>query len=159
MIRVNSKVVAEFLGKRHDNLMRTIKTDIKNLENPDRFYKPSTYQNERGKVVPCYEISMDGCGRLSKRLSEDDKVDFLNKCIGTSMESPETSPEAPEREYTVKEVADKLGISERTVRRRIERGEIKAEQKEYQQIIVSTRSVVKESVLKEYMRSQEDEDV
>lgn len=156
MITLSSKVVSEFLGKRHDNLLRTIKTDIKNLENPDRYYKETTCRDGKGKSRTWYEVSIEGCERLAKRLSEEEKEDFLSKCMGKARESPETDQNAAEREYTVKEVAEALGISERTVRRRIESGEIMAVQREYQQIIVYTRAVVLESELKRYVNSRED---
>ena len=155
MITLSSKVVAEFLGKRHDNLLRSIKTDIKNLENPDRYYKEVDCRDGKGQSRTWYDVTIEGCERLAKRLSDEEKEDFLSKCMGKARESPETAQNASEREYTVKEVAEVLGISERTVRRRIESGEIKAVQREYQQIIVSTRSVVLESELQSYINRED----
>lgn len=163
MIRLNSKDVAEFMGKRHDNLMRTIRTDIKNLESPDNYYKEGSYTDGKGKVRACYEISIQGCERLSKKLSEEDKESFLNKCMDNAKESSDEAFRASEshfeKEYTVKEAAEKLGISERTIFRRIKAGELKSEKREFKQVIVSERTVITESSLEEYMRKQEERDV
>ena len=59
----------------------------------------------------------------------------------------------------MKEAAEKLGISERTIFRRIKAGELKSEKREFKQVIVSERTVIKESSLEEYMRKQEEKDV
>lgn len=157
--RLCSKDVAELMEKRHDNLMRTIRTDIKNLETPDKYYRESTYKDGKGKERECYEVSYEGCQRLSKKLSEEVRDDFLTAVslrVEKAGETANTKPEeVSEREYSIEQVAEILGISERTVRRRIAAGDLKVETREYQQILIKEKSVVTEGELERYRKSLE----
>lgn len=157
--RLCSKDVAELMEKRHDNLMRTIRTDIKNLETPDKYYRESTYKDGKGKERECYEVSYEGCQRLSKKLSDEEKEDFLTAVslrVGKAGETANTKPEeVSEREYSIEEVAEILGISGRTVRRRIAAGDLKVETREYQQILVKEKSIITETELERYRKSLE----
>lgn len=158
--RLCSKDVAELMEKRHDNLMRTIRTDIKNLETPDKYYRESTYKDGKGKERECYEVSYEGCQRLSKKLSEEVRDDFLTAVslrVEKAGETANTKPEeASEREYSIEQVAEILGISERTVRRRIAVGDLKVETREYQQILVKEKSIITETELERYRKSLEE---
>lgn len=158
--RLCSKDVAELMEKRHDNLMRTIRTDIKNLETPDKYYRESTYKDGKGKERECYEVSYEGCQRLSKKLSEEVRDDFLTAVslrVGKAGETANTKPEeVSEREYSIEQVAEILGISERTVRRRIAAGDLKVETREYQQILVKEKSIITETELERYRKSLEE---
>ena len=75
-------------------------------------------------------LMMDARGSL-KRLSDQEKEDFLTAVslrVGKAGETANTKPEeVSEREYSIEEVAEILGISGRTVRRRIAAGELKTE--------------------------------
>lgn len=157
--RLCSKDVAELMEKRHDNLMRTIRTDIKNLETPDKYYRESTYKDGKGKERECYEVSYEGCQRLSKKLSEEVRDDFLTAVslqVEKAGETANTKPEeVSEREYSIEDVAEILGISGRTVRRRIAAGDLKVETREYQQILVKEKSIITETELERYRKSLE----
>ena len=158
--RLCSKDVSELMEKRHDNLMRTIRTDIKNLETPDKYYRESTYKDGKGKERECYEVSYEGCQRLSKKLSEEVRDDFLTAVslrVEKAGETANTKPEeVSEREYSIEQVAEILGISERTVRRRIAAGDLKVETREYQQILVKEKSIITETELERYRKSLEE---
>lgn len=158
--RLCSKDVAELMEKRHDNLMRTIRTDIKNLETPDKYYRESTYKDGKGKERECYEVSYEGCQRLSKKLSEEVRDDFLTAVslrVEKAGETANTKPEeVSEREYSIEQVAEILGISERTVRRRIAAGDLKVETREYQQILIKEKSIITETELERYRKSLEE---
>lgn len=58
--RVDSRYVAQFFGKRHDNVIR----DIQNLDCSEEFrllnFEESGYKNEQGKRQPCYTMTRDG---------------------------------------------------------------------------------------------------
>ena len=58
--RVNSLMVAEVFGKRHDNVVR----DVKNLDCSEEFrllnFEESLYLNDQHKKQPCYDITRDG---------------------------------------------------------------------------------------------------
>lgn len=159
MDRLNSKVVAELIGKRHDNLMRAIRTDIKNLEDPEKYYKEGSYTDGKGQERACYEISLDGCERLSKKLSEEEKEEFMISCSLRAGKPVREANTKPERVYTVKEVTEILGISERTFNRRVASGELKTEKREYKQVLTKERTVVTEAALEEYRKLQEDKNV
>jgi excisionase family DNA binding protein len=136
--------------------MRAIRSDIEKLDNPELYYKESSYRDGKGQVRACFEISIEGCERLSKRLTEPEKVEFMSKCR-ESVGEPVNEPESVEKEYTAKEVAEILGCSERTVRRRIQSGALRSEKREYRQVIVSERTVVTSEALKEFMEEQKEE--
>lgn len=153
MIRLNSKTVAEFIGKRHDNLMRAVRSDIEKLDDPERYYKESSYKDGKGQTRACYEISIEGCERLAKRLTEPEKEEFMNKC----RESTGEPVKKPEKEYTTKEVANILGCSERTVRRRIQSGELKSEKRKFEQVLISERTVITSGALEEFIAAQKEE--
>lgn len=69
-----------------------------------------------------------------------------------NIEKPESEPE---KEYTLEEAAAELGISRRTLGRKIDAGEIQTEKREYQQILIKERSIVTESALEAYRKSLE----
>lgn len=156
--RLCSKDVADLMEKRHDNLMRTIRTDLKNLETPEKYYKEDTYTDGKGKVRECFQVSLDGCKRLSNKLKGELKEEFLI-AVGLRLKKwhrGATKPESePEKEYTLEEAAAELGISRRTLGRKIDAGEIQTEKREYQQILIKERSIVTESALEAYRKSLE----
>ena len=143
MFTINSKQVAEALGKRHDNLKRTIRTDLKKLKEPDRYYIESTYTDSKHQQRTYYEITEEGCERLSEKLDPEDRELFLAKCKG---KAPTASVI-----YTVKEAAERAGISERTMRRRIASGEIESFKQKYEQIIKAERTMITSRALEKFM--------
>ena len=153
--RLCSKDVADLMEKRHDNLMRTIRTDLKNLETPEKYYKEDTYTDGKGKVRECFQVSLDGCERLSNKLKGELREEFLI-AVGLRLENgSEGQNTKPEKEYTLEEAAAELGISRRTLGRKIDAGEIQTEKREYQQILIKERSIVTESALEAYRKSLE----
>lgn len=58
--RVNSLMVAEMFGKRHDKVLR----DIRELDCSEEFrlsnFGESSYLNEQNKKQPCYDMTRDG---------------------------------------------------------------------------------------------------
>lgn len=75
---IDSREIAEMLGKEHKEIMRTIKGDKKTigmlptLESgnfpPSDYFIPSTYINSQNKVQPCFLITKLGCEMLGVRL-------------------------------------------------------------------------------------------
>lgn len=75
---IDSREIAEMLGKEHKEIMRTIKGDKKTigmlptLESgnfpPSDYFIPSTYINSQNKVQPCFLITKLGCEMLGARL-------------------------------------------------------------------------------------------
>lgn len=58
--RVDSRFVAQFFDKRHDDVLKS----IRNLDCSDEFrlrnFAESSYKNEQGKRQPCYAMTKDG---------------------------------------------------------------------------------------------------
>jgi Rha family phage regulatory protein len=80
---INSREVAEAIGKRHNNLLRDISGYIKtmskigalNFERSD-FFVESTYFSEQNKEMPCFLISKMGCELIANKLIGEKGVLF-----------------------------------------------------------------------------------
>lgn len=142
MQTVSSKEVSEMLGKRHDNFMRDIRKYISTLgDEAPKYFVDGSYKDGLGKTRSGYEVTLAGCELIAGRMIGEKSTVFKQKYL--QIFQPE---EAGEKDYSVKEVAKILGISERTVYRNIESGKIATIQKE----VVSTVIAVTESALNAY---------
>jgi len=72
---LNSREVAEMVGKEHKNLLRDIHTYISYMKGgqlkiePSDFFIESTYQNEQNKTMPCFLITRKGCDHLAHKMT------------------------------------------------------------------------------------------
>ena len=145
MVTFNSKEVAAALGKRHDNLKRTIRTDIKKLKEPEKYYIEGTYTDSKNQVRKYFEVTLEGCERLAEKLSPEEREAFIARCKGS------TDPTI----FTVREAAERAGISERTMRRKVNSGEIASFKQKFEQVIISERTMITASDLKKFMEGRE----
>lgn len=144
MQTVSSKAVADMLGKRHDNFMRDIRKYIATLgDEAPKYFVDGSYKDGMGKSRSGYEVTLAGCDLIAGRMIGEKSTAFKQKYL--QFFQPEEL-KVEERDYSVKEVAKILGISERTVYRNIESGKIATIQKE----VVSTVIAVTESALNSY---------
>lgn len=63
---LDSREVAEMIGKSHKNLMRDIRQYIKDLGpssklSPAQFFIESNYKDANGRFRPCYLLTKRGC--------------------------------------------------------------------------------------------------
>ena len=70
-IVADSRDVAELVGKRHTEVLRTIKTmcrhfSQRNFASAD-FFIPATYTDEQGKPRPCYYLTQMGCEMIANK--------------------------------------------------------------------------------------------
>jgi Rha family phage regulatory protein len=80
---IDSREVADFIGKRHDNLLRDIdgylrilgKFNTLNFEGIDFFLK-SSYIDARGREKPCYLMTKKGCELCANKLTGERGVLF-----------------------------------------------------------------------------------
>ena len=80
---IDSREVAEAIGKRHDNLLRDIRTYTEimgkighlKVEESDFFIK-SSFVNAQNKVMPCYLVSKMGCELIANKLIGEKGVLF-----------------------------------------------------------------------------------
>lgn len=73
-IYVDSRQVAEMIGKRHADLMRSIDGYIEILGQnaklrSDNFFVKSSYQAGTGKTYPCYKLTRKGCDMVANKLT------------------------------------------------------------------------------------------
>lgn len=121
---LSSKQVAEVLGKRHDNFIRDIRKYIERLgSEAPLYFVESSYKDKTGTTRFCYDVTVAGCELIAGRMIGGGKA-FLDKCMEI-LQPVELIPE--KYRYTVQEVAEELGINDRTVYRYIDRGLLRAE--------------------------------
>ena len=80
---IDSREVAEVIGKTHNNLLRDIrnylavfrKRGMLNFE-PSSFFIESSYQSAQNKTMPCYLVSKMGCEMVANKLIGDKGVLF-----------------------------------------------------------------------------------
>lgn len=85
-IYVDSRQVAEMIGKRHDHLMRSIDGYVEVLgQNPklgaDNFFVKSSYQAGTGKTYPCYKLTRKGCDMVANKLTGEKGVLFTAEYV------------------------------------------------------------------------------
>lgn len=77
---INSREVAEMVGKEHKKLLRDIKkyADILNGANFGLvdFFIESTYVDAKGETRPCYEITRKGCDMVANKMTGEKGVLF-----------------------------------------------------------------------------------
>lgn len=77
---VDSREVAEMIGKRHDHLLADIRKYVEILDSQDfgsqKFFIPTTYLNEQNKVQPCFLITRKGCDMVANKMTGEKGVLF-----------------------------------------------------------------------------------
>ena len=107
---VDSRQVAEMVGKNHKDLMRSIREYVETLDRsikrnfaPNDFFIESTYKDSIGRTLPCYLLTKKGCDMVANKhgLKNDQYGKWMHD------KSPYSSKEVPSFRY--KEcVVDKL---------------------------------------------------
>ena len=80
---IDSREVAEVIGKDHKNLLRDIRGYIATIENvgrlkvePSDFFLESSYMNAQNKEMPCYLISKMGAEVIAHKLPGEKGIQF-----------------------------------------------------------------------------------
>ena len=70
---LDSREVAEMVGKEHNKLMRDIRNYIEQLGESKightSFFSESTYMTEQNKIMPCYQVTKKGCEFIAHKLT------------------------------------------------------------------------------------------
>lgn len=70
-VKLDSRIIAEYFAKRHDNIIRDIKDEIQKLEiaglGGALIFEESSYINEQNKIMPCYTMTEEGALQLAAR--------------------------------------------------------------------------------------------
>lgn len=82
---LDSREVAEMVGKKHYNLIRDIKGYVEELgelkiEFTD-FFRENTYKTEQNKTMPCYDVTKKGCEFIAHKLTGIKGTEFTAKYI------------------------------------------------------------------------------
>lgn len=66
-IKMTSLDIAEVVGKRHDHVLRDVRSEIKSLgdEIAEPIFGESTYKDKNNQVRPCFEFGKQGAMQLS----------------------------------------------------------------------------------------------
>lgn len=82
--KLNSREVAEMVGKEHKELLRDIRRYCEQLSQskiaPPNFFTESEYEN-RGKMYPCYLVTKKGCEFIAHKLTGVKGTEFTAKYI------------------------------------------------------------------------------
>ena len=77
---VDSRAVAEMLGKPHNDLMKSIRSYRSILGQGDfsqsNFFIPDTYTNTQNKRQPCYLLTKKGCDMVANKMTGEKGVLF-----------------------------------------------------------------------------------
>lgn len=74
---IDSRQVAEMIGKPHNDLMKSIRVYCKHLTEGDTegdfslsgFFVESTYEDSTGRALPCFLITKKGCDMIANKLT------------------------------------------------------------------------------------------
>ena len=139
MRTISSKEVAKMLGKRHDNFVRDIRKYIAILgDDAPKYFVEETYTDERGKIRPCYGVTLKGCELIEGRIIGEKRISFIEKYFPLFPPEEEVKVEPVITEVSVEEVAKRLGCTERNVYRVIKKGKLNAIQKEVSIPVIRT---------------------
>lgn len=153
MQMLSSKQVAEMLGRRHDNFVRAIRKLATDLgeEAPKYFVEGMA----EGRAKNAYGITLAGCDLIAGRIIGAKSTAFKDQYLPLFGKTPDPAQEPvtmvkPEpKRYTVQEVAEALGMNERSVRRYIEKGILKAEKVEV--MVPTVKTLISEEEFKAFM--------
>lgn len=154
MKTLNSKAVAEMLGKRHDNFLRDIRKYISTLgEAAPEYFTESSYKDGLGKVRFGYEISLKGCELIAGRIIGSKSDEFREKYREIFKDSLQSGSEAVQGGgYSTEDVAQRLGCSRRTVQRMIQRGDLKTTQVTI--MVPTVKTVITADELERYLNGR-----
>lgn len=155
MQTLRSQDVAEMLGKRHDNLLRAIRKYIVALgEDADSYFI------EEGTGRKAYfKVTLSGCELLGGRMigkSGDEFKSWYKAAFGVDkepVEIPKEEKKVAVKEYAVSEVAEMLGMSERSVYRNIQSGKLEAIEREVN--VPTVKKFITEEALEAFKAKRE----
>ena len=82
---LDSREVAEMVGKEHKNLMRDVRSYVKELGElkiePTDFFRENTYKTEQNKTLPRYDITKKGCEFIAHKLTGIKGTEFTARYI------------------------------------------------------------------------------
>ena len=81
----DSRLVAEMIGKPHNDLMKSIRQYCEYLTKGEiplsDFFSESTYQDSTGRTLPCYDITRKGCDMVANKMTGEKGVLFTAEYV------------------------------------------------------------------------------
>ena len=91
---LDSREVAEMVGKEHSKLLRDIRTYTEQLNATNiglvEFFQESTYKDKKGETRPCYLVTKKGCEFIAHKLTGVKGTEFTAKYINRFHEMEDT---------------------------------------------------------------------
>lgn len=102
---LDSREVAEMVGKEHKNLMRDVRSYVEELAalkiEPGTFFKENTYRDANNQSRPCFDITKKGCEFIAHKLTGIKGTEFTARYINRFHDMEETIREGiPKAEKT-----------------------------------------------------------
>ena len=95
-LTIDSREVAQMIGKRHTDLLRDVKRYIEYMKESNErkiasvdFFKESTYIDDKNERRPCYEVTKKGCEFIGHKLTGKKGVLFTASYINRFHEMEE----------------------------------------------------------------------
>lgn len=134
-LTLDSREVAEMVGKRHANLLRDIEMYIAYIDqnsklSSDDFFSESSYESGTGKNYKCYKVTIKGCEMIANKLTGQKGVLFTATYINRFHELKEKKLQRPQSQLDIIRMAiDQIEIAQK-------------EAKEAKQIAQNIRSAI-----------------
>ena len=91
---LDSREVAEMVGKEHKNLMRDVRSYVSELNQlkiePVDFFRENTYKDGKGEKRPCYDVTKKGCEFIAHKLTGIKGTEFTARYINRFHDMEET---------------------------------------------------------------------
>lgn len=114
---IDSREVAEMIGKQHAHLMRDIKGYAEVLGNSTEsnfglsdFFIPNTYMDSTGRTLPCYLLTKKGCVMVANKMTGEKGVLFTAAYV-TAFEEMREKLSAPKAMSTAQLFAMQVQIN------------------------------------------------
>lgn len=84
---ISSLEIAEMVGRRHDQVLRDIKTVIEHLGFGDdhksvgNYFVQETYKDDLNRTKPCFQLTKKGCELYGTRMTGEKGTQFAVKYI------------------------------------------------------------------------------
>lgn len=98
---LDSRDVAEMVGKRHTDLLRSIATYEEDISTdaklrPLNFFIPSTYKDKKGEVRKCYLLTKQGCEFVANKMTGKKGNQFTAQYVSLFNSMKKTIETAPQ---------------------------------------------------------------
>lgn len=120
---LDSREVAEMVGKQHKNLLADIRGYMSELNQlkiqPVEFFREATYKDRKGEVRLCYSITKKGCEFIAHKLTGIKGTEFTARYINRFHDMEEAIQEGIPQKQNKKSPEDRFRIMEMNARSRM----------------------------------------